>query len=141
MQAIEAQGGAAAVLESGRLTAEVAKARAGAGENVATRRTGLIGVSEFPNLAEAPVEVAAAPAHARPRTARSRPMRLSEPFERLRVSAGSTKAWLAQLGGPVEAAARTGFARNLLAAGGVAAEAGEPDAYEGDASPGGDLLL
>ena len=87
MQAIEAQGGAAAALESGWLAAEVAKARAGAGERCRhAQGPGLIGVSEFPDLAEAPVEVEPRPPL--PATdARSRPAP-SEPFERLRARAG-----------------------------------------------------
>lgn len=135
MQEIERRGGAAAVLEDGWLAGEVAKARAALEKDVATRKTGLIGVSEFPNLAEAPVEVAApgpSPGKAEERgRAPLPPMRLSEPFERLRAGAQHPRAFLAQLGSPVEAAARTGFARNLLAAGGIAAEAGEVEAYDG----------
>ena len=151
MQAVEREGGLAAALRAGRLQREVAEARAALERDVAMRRAGLVGVSEFPSLAEAPVEVAAAaapiPQRADPRLpgpddrtpAPLAPMRLSAPFERLRdrasMAGGRPRAFLAELGPVSDHAARAGFARNLLAAGGIAAEGGPPDAYEPAETP------
>lgn len=56
-QAIEAAGGLAAALTSGALAADVAATRKSREAAVARRKDGLIGVSEFPNPLEAPVEV------------------------------------------------------------------------------------
>ena len=57
LQRIEAVGGALRVLQDGSFAAEVAVSRARLLERAATRRDGLIGVSEFPALMEAGVEV------------------------------------------------------------------------------------
>ncbi len=134
LQRIEAAGGALAVLADGSFSADVAKARARLQRRVLTRRDGLIGVSEFPALAEAGVEVEPLPggpfaAVAGPLS----PQRLAEPYERLRARSATRtpppRAWLAVLGPPAESAARTAWTRNLLAAGGIAAGAGQVDAY------------
>ena len=150
MQEIERRGGLAKALRSGWLQGEVAVARTALERDVVTRRAGLVGVSEFPSLAEAPVAVGgvtpasrAAPDPRRPGaddTAQPlAPMRLSQTFESLRLRAtaagGAPLAFLAELGSPAEHAARTGFARNLLAAGGIAAEAGAPQTYDGELTP------
>ncbi len=150
MQRIEQEGGLAAALLAGRLQQEVSAARAALERDVATRRTGLVGVSEFPSLAEAPVEVEAPTPSDLPDTAADprlpgeddaaaplAPMRLSAAFERLRARAASAAsrpvAYLAELGPAGDHAARSGFARNLLAAGGVAADAGPLDDAAGRA--------
>ena len=146
MQAIEREGGLAAALRAGRLQEEVAAARAALERDVAVRRAGLVGVSEFPSLVEASVEVGPAPAPVAPRVdvrrpgaddraaAALAPMRLSAPFERLRARASAAgrrpRVFLAELGPVSEHAARAGFARNLLAAGGMVAEGGPPDAFD-----------
>ncbi len=151
MQAIEREGGLAAALRAGRLQREVAEARAALERDVASRRAGLVGVSEFPALAEASVEVGpaspAAPLRVDARrpgpddraAAALAPMRLSAPFERLRARAAAAdrrpRAFLAELGPVSDHAARAGFARNLLAAGGIAAEGGPSDAYEPGETP------
>ncbi len=56
-QAIEAAGGLAAALTSGSLAQEIAATRKAREASVAKRKDGLIGVSEFPNPLESPVEV------------------------------------------------------------------------------------
>ena len=151
LQEIERRGGLAEALRSGWLQAEVATARAALERDVATRKSGLVGVSEFPALADAPVEVEAVtrgPAVGAPDPSLPgddtcagplAPMRLSAPFEALRarasVVAERPTAYLAELGAPAEHAARAGFARNLLAAGGIAVEAGPPDAVDAARTP------
>ena len=145
MQEIEGRGGLAQALRSGWLQGEVALARAALERDVASRKAGLVGVSEFPSLAEAPVEVdtvapspGSAPEPRLPgpddRAEPLAPIRLSAVYERLRARAAAAtprpRAYLAELGPVSEHAARAGFARNLLAAGGIAAESGPPDAYD-----------
>ena len=90
-QEIEAAGGAPAALERGLIQDKVAKVRAEHEAATAHRKDVLTGTSDFPNLAEAPVQVLDAEARAA-RTARRQcqisarlsPIRLAEPFERLR---------------------------------------------------------
>ena len=150
MQGIEREGDLAAVLRAGRLQAEVAGARAALERDVATRRAGVVGVSEFPTLAEAPVEVETVEPTAFARVLAAAPppgpadgctplaaMRLTAPYERLRSRAAAVRpmAYLAELGPASDHAARTAFARNLLAAGGIAAEAGPPDEIEPARTP------
>lgn len=147
-QAIEAAGGVEAALASGLIAGEVAeaaKARAGA---VAKRREGLVGVSEFPDLAEKPVEVeavdAAAFAKPGPKVAKPGPdsacpalppSRVAEPFEALRQAAAARaakpKVYLATLGEVSDFSARVGFAQNLFAAGGVEPHIGSAETYRG----------
>ena len=55
-QEIEAAGGAVVALDSGLVAARVEAVRAAREKAVATRRTPITGVSEFPDLAEKPVE-------------------------------------------------------------------------------------
>lgn len=141
-QAIEQAGGLIAALEAGIVQERAAATRAAIEAAVAKRQTGLIGVSEFPNLGDvAPTmdevdpasfarpmpEIAAdGPASACTPLA---PMRLAEPYERLREAArGLTadgsypKALLVTLGTPADYTARLTFTRNLLAAGGIDAD-------------------
>ncbi len=144
MQTIETLGGPVAALKDGRLAREVAAVRAVRQADVATRKTGLVGVSEFPNLGEAAVAVD--PVDPRPfarsvdlrapgedsHCERLQPMRLSEPFEALRESAlalGSPQVFLATPGPASEHGARLGFSQGLFAAGGVAGLTGAVDAY------------
>src|SRR6478609_9321063 len=53
---LEAAGGAVVALDSGLVEARIATVRAVRAKAVATRRTPITGVSEFPDLAEVPVE-------------------------------------------------------------------------------------
>ncbi|MGE3286502.1 MAG: methylmalonyl-CoA mutase family protein [Pseudonocardia sp.] len=147
-QAIEAEGGALAVLDSGRLAARIEEVRARRLHDIATRRAPLTGVSEFADLHEKPVEraaVAPVPGGGLP------VFRLAEPYEAFRDrsdeiaerTGARPMAFLATLGPLAAYTARAGFARNLLAAGGVdTAEAGPTEtaqdvveAYAGHASP------
>lgn len=56
-QAIEAEGGIVEALRSGKLQKHIASAAAAREKNIAKRKDALTGVSEFPNLNEAPVPV------------------------------------------------------------------------------------
>ena len=138
-QAIEAAGGIIAALDSGELAKKVDAARFARTAEAATRKAGLIGVSEFPDLAEAgvavepvqPAKVAKpAPSVRMPgpdtKVEALAPHRTAEPFETLRRRASALptppKVLLATLGTAKDFAARVGFARNLFAVGGLAAE-------------------
>lgn len=59
-QAIEAEGGVVAALASGSIQKRVAATRAARAKAIASRRAPITGVSEFPHLGEAPVDVAMA---------------------------------------------------------------------------------
>ncbi len=136
-QAIEGLGGLIEALADGAFQKDIAEVRFRRSSDIATRRTGIIGVSEFPTLTGAPVELdtvdAAAFARPAPRinlpgpaakcTALA-PWRSSEAFERLRERAASLSAppiaLLATLGSVRDFAARVGFTQNALAAGGLA---------------------
>jgi methylmalonyl-CoA mutase len=146
-QKIEADGGVVAALTSGLIAAAVADAREARSADVAKRRAGLVGVSEFPNLSEAAVEVDTvdpapfakpSPSFAQPGVDGAcppmEPWRMSMGFERLRKRAEAMgappSAYLATLGAPKDYTARVGFARNALAAGGVATEVGDASDYD-----------
>ncbi|TNE37334.1 MAG: methylmalonyl-CoA mutase [Alphaproteobacteria bacterium] len=132
-QAIEAEGGLLAVLQSGSLAAMVADARAKLTRAVATRKEPLTGTSEFPNLAEAALEVelfepADPPSPDAPFPA-FQAYRLAEPFEAFR---DKSDAFLAQtgarprvliwpLGTPADDTPRITFARNFFEALGIEA--------------------
>jgi methylmalonyl-CoA mutase len=134
-QEIERAGGAWAALEVGLIQKKVAAVRAAREQAIARRKDVLTGTSDFPDLAEAPVAVLDVP-----RVAPSPyptvlkfdslpPMRLAEPFERLRdasdrvlaQSGARPKIFLANLGKPADFTARATFAKNFFEAGGLAA--------------------
>jgi methylmalonyl-CoA mutase len=134
-QEIERAGGAWAALEAGLIQKKVMAVRAAREQAVARRKDVLTGTSDFPDLAEAPVAVLDVP-----RVAPSPyptvlefeslpPMRLAEPFERLRdasdrvlaQSGARPKVFLANLGRPADFTARATFAKNFFEAGGLAA--------------------
>ncbi|MEH3119467.1 MAG: methylmalonyl-CoA mutase family protein [Methylorubrum populi] len=130
-QEIEREGGIAASLESGALgrrIAGVAQARARA---VATRREPLTGASAFPFLAEKPVAVLdVAPRPATTRSEAALPsLRLAEAYEALRDASDAVLAetgrrpavFLANLGPVAVHNARSTFAANAFAAGGIEA--------------------
>jgi methylmalonyl-CoA mutase len=131
-QEIEKAGGAAAALEAGLIQSKVAATRAEREKAVARRKDALTGTSEFPNIHEAAVHVEAiAPAATKAeRSALALPrIRLAEPFEALRdasdralaKSGARPKVFLANLGKLADFTARTLFARNVFAAGGIEA--------------------
>ncbi|HEX8304519.1 MAG TPA: methylmalonyl-CoA mutase subunit beta [Jatrophihabitans sp.] len=132
--AIERAGGAVAVLESGALAGMLAASWEPRRDNIARRRDPITGVSEFAMPSEAPLSRRPLP----PQPAGGLPrVRYAEPFEALRDRSDAVLAatgfrprvFLAAFG-PVSAhTGRLGFARNLLAAGGIEAvvDAGGPD--------------
>ncbi len=144
-QAIEAEGGIVAALASSALQKEIAAARDAKAKAYATRRDAITGVSDFPLLEERVPETlgfdfaarvvaqlnAEAPApKADIKGAALAPIRWAAPFEALRDKAERVSPrrgiFFANLGPLAEFSARSNFARNLFAAGGV--EAIEPEA-------------
>ncbi|WKE69144.1 methylmalonyl-CoA mutase subunit beta [Streptomyces sp. WP-1] len=121
---IERDGGQAAVLRSGRLRTDLATTWAERSKKLAKRREPITGVSEFPLLAEKPVE--RAPAPQAPSGGLPR-VRRDEAFEELRARSDAHLAttgarpriYLATLGSAAEYTARASFAANLFQAGGI----------------------
>jgi methylmalonyl-CoA mutase len=136
-QEIEAAGGAAAALEQGLIQRNVARVRAARAAAVAHRTDSFTGTSAFPDLHEAPVAVLDVPPVEVAPTAIQfpplSPMRLAEPFERLRTASDALlaktgarpKVFLANLGRVADFTARATFARNFFAAGGIEAATNE----------------
>jgi methylmalonyl-CoA mutase len=89
-QEIERAGGAPAALEQGLIQDKIGSVRAERETAVAHRKDALTGTSDYPNLADAPVTVLDAKPVALPSPAAAlsypplSPMRLAQPFERLR---------------------------------------------------------
>ncbi|MDP1807401.1 MAG: hypothetical protein Q8K72_19650, partial [Acidimicrobiales bacterium] len=110
--------------------------RAGRERTVATRRTPLTGVSEFPDLDELPVRRRPLP---EPPTGGLPVYRPAEAYEvqrdrsdaQLADTGTRPRAFLATLGPLAAYTARAGFARNLLQAGGIeAVEAGPTESAQ-----------
>jgi methylmalonyl-CoA mutase len=135
-QEIESIGGAWAALERGLIQSKVAAVRSEREQAVAKRKDALTGTSDYPDLNEAPASTLDAapvspPKEADPAiTTEAFPrIRLAEPFERLRdasdrmleTTGGRPKVFLANLGKASDFTARTTYARNFYAAGGIAA--------------------
>jgi methylmalonyl-CoA mutase len=135
-QRIEAAGGTWAALLSGHIQREVAAVRAKREKAVARRKDAITGVSDFPFLAEKPVQVLGVAAVKMPQeqaaalTIEPLPrIRLAQSFEDLRdksdamlVEKGARpKVFLASLGKPSDSTARVTFARNFYEAGGIEA--------------------
>ncbi|GAA3539702.1 methylmalonyl-CoA mutase family protein [Amycolatopsis ultiminotia] len=124
--AIEAAGGIEAELASGALAARLAETWAKRAKRLATRRDPLTGVSEFPNLAEKPVDREPSPSTVAGGLPRHR---YAEEFEKLRDASDAylaehgerPKIFLATLGPVAAHTARAGFAANLFQAGGIEA--------------------
>lgn len=149
LEAESAEGltGIVGALANGHIQKGLARERDARAKAIATRREPITGTSEFPNLSEAPVAVLAPPPAAAPSKDASGDaiivealpsIRLAEPFEALRASADIAeaagerpKAFLATLGPIAGFTARSGFARNLLEAGGIAAPSGDGFAKTG----------
>jgi methylmalonyl-CoA mutase len=121
---LERAGGMVPALASGAVADRLAATWAARAANVAIRVDAITGVSEYPNLAErrlARSSLPAAPAGGLPR------VRYAQDFELLRDRSDGTLAetgrrpsvFLATLGPIAAHAARTGFAANLLQAGGI----------------------
>ena len=133
-QAIEAKGGMGAALESGFIQAEIAKVAEARARDIAEGRLELTGVSAFPRLAEDRPRVEPHPTpepvvKGGTSVAPLHPRRLAEPFERLRDASDAHLAstgkrpqvFLASLGDLAAHSARSTWARNFLAAGGIEA--------------------
>ncbi len=111
-QRIEAAGGVLAALADGSLQDRWAATAAERERRIATRRSPVTGVSEFPLLRETlPARRVAVSGDADPGWA--------DAFESMRDSPPPVPIFLATLGTVAEHAARAGFAANLFAAGGV----------------------
>lgn len=138
--------GIVAALANGHIQKGLARERATKAKAIATRREPITGTSEFPNLSEASVSVLAPPpatsaepaGHSAIIVEPLPSIRLAEPFEALRASADIAeaagerpKAFLATLGPIAGFTARSGFARNLFEAGGIAAPSGDGFAKAG----------
>lgn len=140
-QEIEREGGIIASLEAGALQARIAGFAAKRAEDVAKRKAPLTGVSEFPILEQAPVEVLDVPAIAGPDNEALKiadadltvtPLdvhRLGEAYEALRDAADAHLAatgkrpeiFSACLGKIAKHTARSTWIQNLMAAGGIVA--------------------
>ena len=123
-QRIETAGGVAEALQTGLIQRVVARVRAEREANVARRKDTLVGSSDFPDLGEDKVAVLAQPRLAALSTneAALAPIRLAEPFERLRDRSDSylaqhgarPKVFLACLGRAADFNARASFAKSLF---------------------------
>jgi methylmalonyl-CoA mutase len=138
-QEIEQAGGAAAALEQGLIQAMVAAVRAEREKAIARRKDALTGTSEFPDIAEMPVEAlhAALPLTSpSPQEGAERKafsplpcLRLAEPFEALRDASDRVvertgarpKVFLANLGNVGDFTARATYAKNFFETAGIAA--------------------
>jgi methylmalonyl-CoA mutase len=127
-QGIERDGGIEKALVGGGLRARIESAWSEWLGRVATRKVGILGVSEFGNLDEKlprPAREREAP----PRDSAAMPShRDAEPFEALRLRADAItprpEALLVALGPLAESRARVGFASNFFGAGGIRAREG-----------------
>jgi methylmalonyl-CoA mutase len=137
-QEIEREGGIAASLASGALQGRIAAVREERARNVARRRDPITGTSEFPDIAETPVDVLMLAPVAAPRPEPGDfpaliPQRAAEPFERLRAASDALladtgsrpKVFLANLGPLAAFTARAAFAKNFFEAGGLEANMNE----------------
>lgn len=123
-QEIERAGGQEAALRSGLVSERLGATWQSRSKNLARRREPVTGVSEFPLLAQAPVErdpAPAAPVGGLPR------VRRDEAFEGLRARSDAhlaatgarPRVFLAALGPAAAHTARASFAGNLFQAGGI----------------------
>ena len=131
-QEIEGQGGLPSALANGAFQRQVAASAAALARNVACLKAPITGVSVHPDLAERPVEVAAgAPEREAfaPADGALAPIRLAEPFERLRdlsdallrSTGARPKLYLAALGPDVRHRRQVQFIREWLEVGGFEA--------------------
>ncbi|MGB7977463.1 MAG: methylmalonyl-CoA mutase family protein [Roseiarcus sp.] len=144
-QEIEGRGGLPSALASGAFQLEVAASAAALARNVACLKAPITGVSVHPDLVEPPVEIAlGAPEREAFALADGAlaPIRLAEPFERLRdlsdallrSTGARPKVYLAALGPESKHRRRVWFAREWLEAGGLEA------VYDGEAATADDAV-
>jgi methylmalonyl-CoA mutase len=125
-QSYEAAGGLAKALEGGLVQRDVQAAAEALRRDVARAKAPLTGVSAHLHLAAERIAVlpdAAKPA-GKPGESALAPMRLSEPFERLRERASGETMFLAAIGPLSAHGRRLGFAREFFEAGGMTTVAG-----------------
>ena len=154
-QELETAGGMPAVLLDGSLAARITDVRTARLARVATRRSPITGVSEFPDLAEEPSPIAAPPGsvvqgHGGSSAVAPQngvqpllvPVRWAEQFESLRDAADAARAagspptvFLANLGPVAVHTARATFAKNLFEAGGIRSVTSDRGASVGFATP------
>lgn len=146
---LESAGGMPAVLLDGSLADRIAAVRESRFDSVARRSQPITGVSEFPDLGEASpadssaIAIGGADLAVSPEATRCAPLprvRWAQPFESLRdaadlaaEAAGGVRpsVFLANLGPVAVHTARAAFARNLFAAGGLAAVSSEMGSHKG----------
>ena len=146
-QAIETEGGMMAALTDGKVQAMISDVRVARDTDIARRKMSLTGVSEFPNLNEAPNKtldmsvpadwtIAGASSAAGMETCDPlQQHRLSEGFEALRDSSDAVltdtgarpTVFLAVLGKPADFTVRATWMSNLLASGGIDVVTGSPE--------------
>jgi methylmalonyl-CoA mutase len=132
-QTIEEQNGIYDAVASGAFPALIAATRDARAKAIAARKDALTGVSEFPNILEAPVAVLK-PAPVVKQDAPLSPIRLASAFEALRDAADHArqpKIFLANLGPIAAFTARAMFAKNFFEAGGIASLSNDGFADDG----------
>ena len=148
-QTIEKEGGMMAALGAGKVQSLIANVRTLRDKDIARRKIALTGVSEFPNLNEAPVHVLdmgvsegwsiGKPWPGKIETCEPlQQHRLGEGFEALRDSSDAQleasgmcpRIFLTTLGTAADYSARTTWMKNLLAAGGIEGVSGAVDGFE-----------
>ncbi|GLY17906.1 methylmalonyl-CoA mutase subunit beta [Kineosporia rhizophila] len=127
---IEAEGGMAAALGTGRLAAEIDQVWQRRAKRLAHRKDPLTGVSEFPNLSEP--TLVRKPLPEKPHG--GLPVhRYAEEYEALRDSAeaqtGAPEVFLVTIGPVAVHTARATFAANLFQAGGLQTPSGDVEAF------------
>jgi methylmalonyl-CoA mutase len=136
-QEIERRGGILPALESGWVAEQIAAAQAARSKDIARRKEGITGVSEFPNLAEEmlvrpkPVASKQRGTTAKPKVSipAIEPRRFAAPFEELRDATDQwqartgqrPRAFLVNLGPLAHFTARAMYAKNFFEAGGIEA--------------------
>jgi len=146
-QAIETEGGMMAALTDGKVQAMISDVRVARDTDIARRKMSLTGVSEFPNLNEAPNKTldmsvpadwtiaGASPTAGMETCDPLQQHRLSEGFEALRDSSDAVltntgtrpTVFLAVLGKPADFTVRATWMSNLLASGGIDVVTGSPE--------------
>ena len=118
LQTVEAEGGLADAIASGRIAEAIARVRDARDADIAHRKAPITGVSEFPNLAEPPLEASQRGGEG---------YRYGLAFEQLRdrsdahleATGSRPTVLIAGLGPQAETTGRVTFVANLLAAGGI----------------------
>jgi len=122
---LDADGGIIAALADGRLQDQIDEVVAKREQLIGTRAKPLTGVSEFPNLAEEPLE-------RQPYGRAFAVRRWGASYEALRSAPAGSPVFVATLGTVAQHTARATFLTNLLAAGGIDAAMAGPTADVAD---------